>query len=96
MTKEQVLLVVQEAIKKNTDKSSMGLAYEQGFEDGAKYALQKLEQCNVKRRFSLEEFIWSKAFPTEPYNADDYYDWARENATYALNLAYEYCSENGV
>lgn len=47
MTKEQVLLVVQEAIKKNTDKSELGLAYEQGFEDGANYALQKLEQCSV-------------------------------------------------
>lgn len=47
MTKEQVLLVVQEAIKKNTDKSELGLAYEQGFKDGVKYALQKLEQCNV-------------------------------------------------
>lgn len=31
MTKEQVLLAVQEAIKKNPDKNELGLAYEQGF-----------------------------------------------------------------
>lgn len=49
----------------------------------------------VSRRLSVYEYIWSKAFPDEEFNYDDFYDWSRENANYALGLALEYCDLNG-
>jgi hypothetical protein len=46
----------------------------------------------VKVELSVEEYIWLKVFPKEEMNYDDFYDWSRENASIALDLALEYCN----
>lgn len=42
-------------------------------------------------KLPVEEYIWSKAFPNEDFDIDDFYDWSKENAGYALSLSIEYC-----
>ena len=54
-----------------------------------------LAKPNVSRRLNVYEYIWSKVFPNEELNYDDFYDWSRENANKALELALEYCDVNG-
>jgi hypothetical protein len=49
----------------------------------------------VSGRLNVYEYIWSKVFPNEELNYDDFYDWSRENANRALELALEYCDLNG-
>ena len=49
----------------------------------------------VSSRLNVYEYIWSKVFPNEELNYDDFYDWSRENANRALELALEYCDFNG-
>ena len=49
----------------------------------------------VRSRLNVYEYIWSKVFPNEELNYDDFYDWSRENANRALELALEYCDLNG-
>jgi hypothetical protein len=49
----------------------------------------------VSSRLNVYEYIWSKVFPNEELNYDDFYDWSRENANRALELALEYCDLNG-
>lgn len=44
---------------------------------------------------NVYEYIWLKVFPNEELNYDDFYDWSRENANIALELALEYCELNG-
>lgn len=56
---------------------------------------QTIAKPHVSRRLSVYEYIWSKAFPSEEFNYDDFYDWSRENSNYALSLALEYCDLNG-
>jgi hypothetical protein len=48
----------------------------------------------VSSRLNVYEYIWSKVFPNEELNYDDFYDWSRENANRALELALEYCDLN--
>lgn len=43
---------------------------------------------------NVYEYIWSKEFPNEELNYDDFYDWSRENASRALELSLEYCDLN--
>ena len=50
---------------------------------------------DVSSRLNVYEYIWSKVFPNEELNYDDFYDWSRENAKRALELALEYCDFNG-
>ena len=52
-------------------------------------------QTAVSSRLNVYEYIWSKVFPNEELNYDDFYDWSRENANRALELALEYCDLNG-
>ncbi len=52
-------------------------------------------QTAVSSRLNVYEYIWSKVFPNEELNYDDSYDWSRENANRALELALEYCDLNG-
>lgn len=49
----------------------------------------------VSSRLNVYEYIWLKEFPNEELNYDDFYDWSRENANRALELALEYCDING-
>lgn len=56
-------------------------------------ALQ-LQQPLVSHHLSVYEYIWSKVFPDVELNYDDFYDWSRENANYALSLTLEYCDSN--
>ena len=51
--------------------------------------------CLGSSRLNVYEYIWSKVFPNEELNYDDFYDWSRENANRALELALEYCDLNG-
>lgn len=48
----------------------------------------------ISSRLNVYEYIWLKEFPNEELNYDDFYDWARENAYRALELALEYCDLN--
>lgn len=45
----------------------------------------------VPVRQNVYEYIWSKVFPDEEFNYGDFYDWSRENANIALELALQYC-----
>ena len=96
ITKERLIELICSYAEGATDNVADGVLYN----SLASAILLELQlngaKPDVKCRFSVEEFIWSKVFPTEPYNADDYYDWARENANHALELSYEYCFENGI
>jgi predicted HAD superfamily Cof-like phosphohydrolase len=38
----------------------------------------------------VHRYIWSTMFPDEKFDYDNFYDWARENANKALELALEY------
>ena len=49
----------------------------------------------VSGSLNVYEYIWSKVFPNEELNYDDFYDWSRENANRALELALEFCDLNG-
>jgi hypothetical protein len=53
-----------------------------------------LNKPAVSSRLNVYEYIWSKVFPNEELNYDDFYDWSRENANKALELALEYCDLN--
>lgn len=58
----------------------------------------QVPQCDkttVSSRLNVYEYIWSKVFPNEELNYDDFYDWSRENANRALELALKYCDLNG-
>jgi hypothetical protein len=46
------------------------------------------EKTNIP---NVYEYIWSKVFPDEEFNYGDFYDWSRENANIALELALQYC-----
>ena len=50
---------------------------------------EQLNKANVSSRLSLEELIWKKQNPDKPFNADDFYDWAAENAKVALDFAFD-------
>ena len=63
--------------------------------DTDKHLLDKLSVGAVSSRLNVYEYIWSKVFPNEEMNYDDFYDWSRENANKALELALEYCNLNG-
>ena len=52
-------------------------------------------QTAVSSRLNVYEYIWSKVFPNEELNYDDFYGWSRENANRALELALEFCDLNG-
>jgi len=45
---------------------------------------------------NVYQYIWSKVFPNEELNYDEFYDWSRENANKALELALEYCDLNSL
>ena len=47
-----------------------------------------------KAKLNIYEYIWSKVFPNEELNYDDFYDWARENSSKALDLCFEYFELN--
>ncbi len=64
-------------------------------QDTDKHLLDKLNVGAVSSRLNVYEYIWSKVFPNEELNYDDFYDWSRENANKALELALEYCDLNG-
>ena len=64
-------------------------------QDTKKHLLDKLSVGAVSCRLNVYEYIWSKVFPNEELNYDDFYDWSRENANRALELALEYCDLNG-
>lgn len=49
-----------------------------------------------KTKLNVYEYIWSKVFPNKELNYDDFYDWSRENANRALELALEYCEINAL
>ena len=55
MTKDEVLTDVEKLINSLVDKSPMGQVYEDGFRDGAKYALQKLQQYDCSKLLELLE-----------------------------------------
>jgi hypothetical protein len=38
---------------------------------------------------TIEQLVWEKKFPNEPFNADNYYDWVRENSNEAFNILSE-------
>jgi len=48
-----------------------------------------------KTKLNVYEYIWSKVFPNEQLNYDEFYDWSRENANRALELSLEYFDLNG-
>lgn len=50
----------------------------------------------VSSRLNVYQYIWSKVFPNEELDYDDFYDWSRENANKALELALEYCDKNSI
>lgn len=47
-------------------------------------------------KISFEEMIWKKVFPNEKFDADDFYDWAGENAKQAFDLCIEIARELGL
>jgi len=53
--------------------------------------LEPNNKQTVGVRLNVYQYIWSKVFPNEEINYDDFYDWSRENAHIALPLALEYC-----
>ena len=55
-----------------------------------------LRQTDVGNRLNVYEYIWSKVFPNEELIYDDFYDWSRENANKALELALEYCDSTAL
>jgi hypothetical protein len=59
------------------------------------HLLDKLSVGAVSSRLNVYEYIWSKVFPNEELDYDNFYDWSRENANRALDLALEYCDLNG-
>ena len=59
------------------------------------HLLDKLSVGAVSSRLNVYEYIWSKVFPNEELDYDNFYDWSRENANRALELALEYCDLNG-
>jgi hypothetical protein len=64
-------------------------------QDTKKHLLDKLSVGAVSSRSNVYEYIWSKVFPNEELDYDNFYDWSRENANRALELALEYCDLNG-
>lgn len=59
------------------------------------HLLDKLSAGDIRIRLNVYEYIWSKVFPNQELNYDEFYDWSRENANRALELALEYCDLNG-
>ena len=41
-------------------------------------------------RTNIEKELWSKYFPNEEFDYDNFYDWSRENAFELLPLALEF------
>jgi hypothetical protein len=64
-------------------------------QDTDMHLLDKLSVGDVSSRLNVYEYIWLKVFPNEELNYNDFYDWSRENANRALELALEYCDLNG-
>ena len=63
-------------------------------QDTDKHLLGKLSSGAVSDSLNVYEYIWYKVFPNKELNYDDFYDWSRENANKALELALEYCDLN--
>ncbi len=38
---------------------------------------------------TVEQLVCEKKFPNEPFDADNYYDWARENSNEAFDILSE-------
>lgn len=62
---------------------------------------QSEQQCNcdlpqVSARLTIEELIWLKKFPEESFNANDFYDWAKENEGEAFALCLKIASSLNV
>ena len=56
------------------------------------------KNCNapeVSNSFTFEILIFRKAFPNEVFDADNFYDWASENATKAFKLSLEVARDIG-
>ena len=45
---------------------------------------------------SFEEMIWQKKFPDKEYDADNFYDWAAENANEAFELCLSVARDLGM
>ena len=56
----------------------------------------ELRQMKSVGEIKVYEYIWSKVFPNEELNYDDFYDWSSENTNRALELALEYCDKEAV
>lgn len=56
---------------------------------------KQLHKHDVSSCLSIEELIWQKQNPDEPFNADDFYDWAAENSKQALDFAFDIYRELG-
>jgi hypothetical protein len=68
-----------------------------GFIDGIEKALNFVqEKMKPTQKQKLEEYIWSKIFPNEELNYDEFYDWSAENANKAFDLSIEFCRLNGI
>ena len=50
---------------------------------------EQLHKPDVSSRLSIEELIWQKQNSDEPFNADEFYDWAAENSRQALDFAFD-------
>jgi len=69
--------------------------------DGVREIKQSKQPSNcdlpqVSARLTIEELIWLKKFPEESFNANDFYDWAKENEGEAFALCLKIASSLNV